>query len=149
MHLVWCICLMPFQWSLRSKHHKLPPCLRLSMKICRNPLSFIVNAILLFQPSFKLCLCTKPVNPFNWSRNEWTNKCTNEYNNLHSSIHVPSSSVIWPKLQIHERCLLRCPTFSEPRIRVAIWRSSMWSCGRSGPSGIACRIFRNASRAML
>ena len=31
----------------------------------RNPLSFIVNAVLLFQPSFELCLCTEPVNPFN------------------------------------------------------------------------------------
>ena len=74
---------------------------------------------------------------------------TYEYKDLQSSIQDPSSAVVWPKLQIHDSCLLRCPVCSDPSTRVATWRSFERSFGRSGPSGYAGWTIRYASRAIL
>ena len=65
MHLVWCLCLMPLKWPFCRHIYKLPPGFCLCMEISRDPLGFIMNAVLLFHPLFKLCLGIEPMHPFN------------------------------------------------------------------------------------
>jgi hypothetical protein len=71
-----------------------------------------MNTCLLLHPSLELSLCTKPMDPINYSYFECL-KFTRFYWHLHSSIHVPSWSTVAPKLQIHGSWVL-CLVFKGP-----------------------------------
>ena len=128
--MMYAICFMPFEWPLCSRVHKLPPCHTLGMKVCRNPLCLIMDTILLFQPLFKLHLCTETMNSFNCLILAYQ-YLMNKDDNLQSSIHDPSPSTVLPKPQIHDCCVLHYLDYSDPCTSVATWRSFGWSCGNS------------------
>ncbi len=71
------------------------------------------------------------------------------YDHLQLSIHVPSSSIVLPKLQIHDGWVLHWSTWAEPRIWVATCRSSGWSLGRSESFFKAFQSLQHASLAIL